>query len=143
MWFLLLFFSFFSKVLRLEIHNTTLEEFFHFLIVHGKGKMTVCICSCEILSYTCSDTNSRPKIAAVSTVTERVMFFYMILLAVNKVNLKHSVIKPHRFTIFAHIYRGVQLANPFHTIWKRDLGEKVAVSFLIKLLLSPFLKFNL
>ena len=26
-------------------------------------------------------------------------------------------------------FRGVQLANPFHTIWKKDSGETVAVSF--------------
>ena len=26
-------------------------------------------------------------------------------------------------------FRGAQLANPFHTIWKKDGGETVAVSF--------------
>ena len=41
-------------------------------------------------------------------------------------------------------FRGVQLANPFHTIWKKDSGETLAVSFpsnqlkYVKLEIYPF-----
>ena len=40
-------------------------------------------------------------------------------------NLLEQVLREINLVFF----RGAQLANPFHTIWKKDGGETVAVSF--------------